>query len=231
MPDSTTPQNSLKQLMDFIESQAATLKNHSLINYITNSSIDPSDRIKFAPSMLYYIMGFRDIIRSIQRNEPDTTIEKYINIYCQEDQAHWVWYLNDLKKLNLINNISVIDFCDYVWDRKRFSGRRVLYRIIAICESNTNPIYLLTVILLFESVGIIFLSATHRLSIDLCQEESLKYFGRKHYHEELNHTGLPHHLINEGIEDKVLDHCKVISLIMVKEYHNLFDNWFEDCVI
>ena len=61
------------------------------------------DALIFAPSMSYFVLGFRDILELAKRPNPKTELDFSINVHCEEDKEHWKWFLGDIQKLGYLN--------------------------------------------------------------------------------------------------------------------------------
>lgn len=89
----------MQRILEQIEKHRAELPNQPLFRFLSDEAIDGATRLSFTPSMLYYLMGFKDVLRLLERPESNQKLHRYINAYCGEDADHWRWYLTDLCKL------------------------------------------------------------------------------------------------------------------------------------
>ncbi|MGH2708106.1 MAG: hypothetical protein ACRDJK_07400, partial [Actinomycetota bacterium] len=89
----------MRDVLERIKQRRKMLGDRPLFKFLSDESIEPHVRLSFTPAMLYYLMGFKDVLATLAVNEPQTKYDRQINAYCVEDAEHWRWFLSDLEKL------------------------------------------------------------------------------------------------------------------------------------
>ena len=70
----------MQQILTFIENQKQEFVKLPLFAFMQDKSIDPKQRLSFAPCMAHFIMSFSDLNKYVFRaNEPANKIQKIIN--------------------------------------------------------------------------------------------------------------------------------------------------------
>ena len=221
----------MKNILDRIELMKDKLVKGKLFVSLSNDSISPEIRLSFSPSMLYYLMGFKDVLSALSIENPKTEFDKMINAYCVEDAEHWRWYLQDLEKLGYNINSwgkNIPDFCNNVWSKETEINRKTIFALIKYANSTNDPLVKLTLIQIFEATGVLFIGYTRKAAIAMGKDDDLLYFGRVHYEEEFGHTVQSNDLTNYIISEE----SRVIAMQAIEElencYSKLFDMWCEN---
>ena len=78
----------MMRIIDVIERKKTALIEGKLFKWLSDDTINGFDRLSFSPSMLYYLMGFKDVLAHLLRHNPKNELERHINAYCGEDAEH-----------------------------------------------------------------------------------------------------------------------------------------------
>lgn len=220
----------MQEIVDLIEAQKANLAEGHLFTWLSDEAVDGHRRLAFAPAMLYYLMGFKDVLAELKRENPKGPIEQSINAYCGEDAEHWRWYLTDLEKLGFDLRTwgdTIPQWCDEVWSEDTLVNRRTISRLIHYAKLNRDPLFAMTLIFVFEATGVVFIGHTRKAAIAMGMDERLAYFGRIHFEEEFGHSVQAHDLSHEEVSDEVYAlAARAISELFV-DYSALFNCWYE----
>lgn len=181
----------MKHVLSSIKHQQEKLSQTPLFLWLKDDTIDGYERLSFSPSMMYYLMGFKDVLSALHRPHPKTDIDTHINAYCDEDAEHWRWYLSDLQKLGYTLSSwgqSIPTFCNAVWSPETEINRQTIFKLVNYANSSSDPLLAVTLIMVFEATGVVFIGHTLKAATSIGMDETLKYFGRRHYEEEFGHS-------------------------------------------
>lgn len=213
-----------------IDAERATLQDGPLFGWLSDESIDGYRRLSFLPSLLYYLMGFKDVLAALARDEPRGRLEEHINAYCKEDADHWRWYLTDLEKLGFDLNTwgkTVPEWCNEVWGPATEINRKTIFHLINYAMANRDPLYQLALILVFEATGVVFIGHTRKAAIALGQDEELQYLGRKHFEEEAAHSVKPEDLAHFELSPEQFESISSMVATLFVDYRELFICWYD----
>lgn len=220
----------MKTIIDRIAEEKARLATGKLFRWLSDESVPGAQRLNFAPSMLYYLMGFKDVLEALYRPDPQGDLDHAINAYCGEDAEHWRWYLEDLEKLGFHLETwggSIRAWCNEVWSPATRPNRQTIFRLVRHATACDDPLYAMSLILVFEATGVVFIGHTRKAAVALGMDDELKYFGRIHYEEEFGHSvqarELLVHELDEGLRPRIL----VMVTELFADYRQLFDCWYE----
>ncbi len=150
-----------------------------------------TDKFGFVPNMLFFVLGFKDILRMMQVADPKTPLQQEINIHCDEDMDHWRWYLHDLEMLGF-KHVAYPDqpfaFYSQVWGEACNVPRDVIYQIIHEIKSQKSEITSLVLIELLEAAFGAFIQAFYGTLERSGLYNDLLYFGKNHVDKELAHS-------------------------------------------
>ncbi len=89
----------MRTIIKKIDMRKSALEHSRFIEWLEREDVPCDEKLSFAPAMAFFIMGFRDILFSLKRSNPNTWVEKMVNQHCDEDVDHWRWYAQDLERL------------------------------------------------------------------------------------------------------------------------------------
>lgn len=213
-----------------IDDERTSLADGPLFQWLSDESIDGYRRLSFLPSLLYYLMGFKDVLAMLARDDANSTLEKHINAYCKEDADHWRWYLTDLEKLGFDLNAwgsTVPDWCNEVWSPATEINRTTIFHLINYAMSNRDPLHQLSLILVFEATGVVFIGHTRKAAIALGQDEELQYLGREHFQEEASHSVKPADVAHLELSPEQYENIRAMISVLFNDYRALFTCWYE----
>jgi hypothetical protein len=215
----------MKRILRLIEGARESLPANPLFVLLSDEDVDGHDRLSWAPAMLYYLMGFKDVLGALARTRPESDLDRKINAYCIEDAEHWRWYLEDLEKLGFSIEswgADVPALCNEVWSEALKPNRATIFSLIHYARLATDPLLALTLIQIFEATGVVFIGHTRKAAIAAGMDDTLKYFGRVHYEEEFSHT-----VQSQDLEDYSLSAESMRTAeAAVRELFVLFDEMF-----
>lgn len=220
----------MKRILDQVAAYRARVAQGPLFAWLGDESIDGHRRLSFSPCMLYYLMGFKDVLGALYRDDPRTSIERAINAYCGEDAEHWRWYLDDLHKLGFSLTTwgqDIPSFCNEVWSPATEENRKAIFKLVASANACRDPLYAMCLIFVFEATGVVFIGHTRKAAVALGMDEQLAYFGRLHYEEEFGHSVQAEHLAGEQLSAEVYPLARDMVDDLFACYDRLFTVWYE----
>ena len=194
----------MKNVLQLIELRQREIAGHDLLKQMKNAELLPERRLSFAPKMLYFLMGFKDILAQIYRNNPKTTLDKMVNAYCEEDGHHWLWYLSDLEKLGhgiCVWGDNIPEMCKTIWSPSLKANRDLIFSFLYHSRRDPSAETALALIGVLEATGIEFLKASLTAAEAMKMVNELQYFGKTHYEEELGHSVQPVDLESIRVEE------------------------------
>lgn len=225
----------MKSINQYIELKSQNLAENPFCKWLTEGSKNLSsyqDVFCFSPNMLYFILGFKDILSHLEYQNPKTEIEKYINLHCFEDKNHWMWYLQDLKTLGYSESIqNWSEFIKNIWNDENKPTRDLVYLSIYYIKKFNNPIASLTLIECMESAFGVFMNCLNKRLDKSELYKNLHYFGETHHIQETNHT-LGHWIEDTNSPLSITNHHEIIDEIQVESIQkaqmlNMVDEIFQ----
>lgn len=219
----------MKEVLREIEIQKEILNATKFAKRLTDLELR-HDVLAFAPSMSYFVLGFRDILELAKRKNPKSALDFAINAHCEEDKEHWKWFLNDIQNLGYLNGSS-FEFVSRIWSDQENIPRRMVYLVTYLIQKESDPKMILAVIECLEAAFAVFIEKLRPQLILRNVYESLMYFGQRH------DLGEQSHALGSWIDDSPADDLllsiemsedeRAYAITMVKEVFTHFNNMFE----
>jgi len=212
----------MEEVLALIEKKKQELAKSGLFEFMRDQSIDPRQRLAFAPCIAHFAMSFGELNQSIFREEPtNDPLQAMVNNHTYEDDHHWLWFLADLEQLGIDKSLKFSEALNFVWSEQIKASRLVTYQIFryAFGASSITKLAILEVI---EATGNVFLSATASIAEELrsLTKKELLYFGCFHLDVETGHTtGTPD--VEQSIKNIPL------SIESRQELFEIVENLFE----
>lgn len=221
----------MHRIINIIEKKKTVLAEGNLFKWLSDDSVNGYERLSFSPSMLYYLMGFKDVLNTLLRKNPQNMLENHINAYCGEDAEHWRWYLRDLETLEYSINTwgkNIPEWCNNVWGNQVQPNRQTIFHLINYAMLSDDPLFSITLIMIFEATGVVFIGHTRKAAIAIGMDDKLKYFGKVHYEEEFGHTVQAKDFENYKMSDETFALAVPMIEKLFSDYDMLFDCWYEN---
>jgi hypothetical protein len=180
----------MREVLAFIEQKKREFAQLPLFQYMQDKSIDPLERLSFAPCVAPFVMNFGELNRYVFREEPtDDRVQAIINKHTYEDDHHWVWLLEDLEKLGFDRSRKFSDTLRFLWSEETKASRLLSYELYRY-TFQASAIKRLIVIEAIETTGNVFLSASSRVirELDPLSSKEYRYFGSGHLIVDTGHT-------------------------------------------
>jgi hypothetical protein len=210
----------MQEVLSLIEKKKHELEQLPLLKFMANDEIEPLQRLAWVPCLAPFAMNFGDLNKYVLRQELTTNkIQQIINIHTYEDDHHWIWFLEDIKKLGLDHSIPFSDSLRFMWSNETHKTRLMFYKIGLLYTLNTEPILRLCISLAIEATGHVILYRTAQIAKMLTEHSKLKYryFGYSHFDVETGHP-----MGTENVEDFIHTYEAVFAA-----FTEMFHEWME----
>jgi hypothetical protein len=180
----------MKDVLALVEEKKQEFARLPFFEFIQEKSIDPRQRLVFAPCIAPLVMGFGELNKDVLREEPTTnSLQKIINKHTYEDDFHWQWFLQDLQNLGLDQSLNISDALRFIWGDKTKVARQLVYELYRY-SFQAEPIQKLVVILVVEATGNVMFSASTPATQELkaMSSKDYQYFGKHHLVVDYAHT-------------------------------------------
>lgn len=182
----------MKEVLELIEEKKKEFASLPLLQYLVDETIDPLERVAWAPFFAPFAMMFKDINAYALRKEPtNDPIQKMINRHSYEDGRHWRWYLNDIEKLGINDdfNLNFSETLDFLWGEGTEKTRQLCYNLFALCLFEEDLIVKLAVIECIEATGNTALPYFVELGdqLEKVTKQKCRYFSKYHLQVETGH--------------------------------------------
>ncbi|QLE42120.1 hypothetical protein FD723_17970 [Nostoc sp. C052] len=192
----------MQEVLALIEKKKQEYAQLPLFDFMQNKSINPRQRLAWAPCAAHFIMNFGELNKYFLRVEPtNDPIQVLINKHTYEDDHHWLWFLEDLKNLELDKSLNFSDALKFLWSEETKNARWLNYQLYRY-TSNATPIQKIVIIEVLEATGNIMFSTAAEVGkeIKAITQKSCRYFADFHLNVETGHiTG------TSGIEQFLQD--------------------------
>jgi hypothetical protein len=228
----------MKKVIALIEEKSKNLARNPFCRRLRDQnahSISAQDALSFTPNMLFFVMGFQDILDQLEYAKPTDEIQKAINHHCEEDRNHWVWYLQDLKTLGFDhptpgNGLS--DLAKNLWHLNNRPTRELVYLCIHLIKKYDSPAVSMVIILCLEASFGVFISTLENFLANTPFYQKLFYFGQTHHDSELSH-----HLHSDKDQNYIqkisLEESEFLEMVFIvqkifDQFELVFKAWLND---
>lgn len=180
----------MKEVLALIEQKKQEFAQLPLFEFMLDRSINPIERLSFAPCVAPFVMNFGELNKYVFRKEPtNDNVQAIINKHTYEDDHHWVWLLEDLDKLGFDESRKFSDTLKFLWSEETSRSRRLSHELYRY-TFQASSVHKLIVIEAIETTGNVFLSASSRVikELDPFGRQEYRYFGSGHLIVDADHT-------------------------------------------
>ncbi len=228
----------MQRIVDKIERESLKLENSELCLWLRNNEASHEDRLSFTPSMLFFVLGFKDILNVMSTPNPKTEIEIELNIHCEEDLDHWKWYLQDLETMGFIPESwggSMNNMFQQIWGDKNSDVRNFVYTIIHHVKKHNNPLISMVMIEYLEAAFAVFIRHIRVPINKMGLYEKLSYFGKIHVEKEESHShgswvdgqrSQTSGQINHTLDDSTFRQANLLLDELSVKMLQVFDTWY-----
>lgn len=190
----------MQQILALIEQKKQEFAQVPLFKFMQDQSINPRQRLAWAPCAAHFIMNFGELNKYFLRVEPtNDPIQTLINKHTYEDDHHWLWFLEDLKNLEFDKSVNFSEALKFLWSEETKNARCLNYQLYRY-TSQATPIQKIIVIEVTESTGNIMFSTASEIGkeIKVITQNPCRYFADFHLNVETGHmtslSGIEHFL-------------------------------------
>ncbi|TVP60297.1 MAG: hypothetical protein EA343_17745 [Nodularia sp. (in: Bacteria)] len=220
----------MKEVLELIEKRKQEFAQLPLFKFMQDKSIDPMQRLAWAPCLAPFSMGFGQLNRLDFRKEPtNNPIQLIINKHTYEDDHHWKWFLEDLEKLGLNHSMKFSAALDFFWGEETQKTRQICHQI-ALHTFQAEPIVVLAAIEAIEATGNVALSLTAQVAEELQQDtkQNYRYFGQHHLCVETGHAVGTDNLQHFVEELQLTEEQKTKAFELVEKVFEVFSGSMEE---
>lgn len=175
-----------------IENHKSHLADHSFCRRLRSTESADKSIFNFVPHMTFFVLGFRDLLEYLRVPFPSNPVEFMLNEHCTEDSDHWLWFLQDLEKLQLSARAwggpRVADALELIWSPQNAVIRRQIYDIVIMINNCKSAQEKLVIVECLEAAFAAFIENLNVLTKRMGIYQKLVYFGEHHYDKESEHT-------------------------------------------
>ncbi|GAB1543308.1 hypothetical protein NUACC21_59820 [Scytonema sp. NUACC21] len=217
----------MQEVIALIQNHKQDFAQLPLFNFMQDKTIDPRQRLSFAPCMAHFIMSFSDLNKYIFRdNKSKNELQKIINEHSNEDSKHWSWYITDLDKLGFNQDGNFTQALKFLWSEETKITRQISYQVSAYTWQ-ADPIIKVAAIESLEAMGHVFFSMSLPIAVELQKmtKKEYVYFGNVHLQVETGHTmGTPE--VEDFITDIELTNAqRQEAFDVVEKTFKIFSEW------
>ena len=214
----------MKEVLAHIEKKKQEFARLPLFEYMRDTSIDPRQRLAWAPCAAPFIMGFGHLNKYVLRQEPtNDPIQAIINKHTYEDDHHWLWFLEDIQTLGFEKNLTFTDALKFIWGEQTKTSHLVTFQL-SNYAFQANTLQKLIHVEEMEVTGNVMFSVAAEVGREIKESQSGKclYFADFHLNVETGHaTG------TAGIENLIeniplTDENRIEGLELVNKGFQLF---------
>lgn len=192
----------MKRIIDYCEERRTKAdREHPFIRWLRNENVSVEDRLRsWLPHLSIFAFAFKDLNNLLMQYPVEEAMKderkRIINEHGHQDGTHWIWYLNDMRKLGLNKTMTYTDTVNFMWDDDRERDRLFFYQVAGLLDEAQDPLLRYCIIAPLEFFAHLLFDETAKLGSRYAEETDiyLEYLG-------LSHAGVePGGLINEKHE-------------------------------
>jgi len=180
----------MQEVLALIEKKNQEYALLPLFEFLEDKTIDPRQRLSFAPCIAHFIMSFGDLNKYVFREKQVVSkVQDIINEHTYEDDHHWPWFVTDLEKLGFNPQMNFTQVLRYLWSEQSKVSRQLSYQLSAY-TLQAEPIIKIAAIEAIEATGYVLFSRTAKVASELTQitDQKYTYFGDFHFNLESGHA-------------------------------------------
>ncbi|MBH8556042.1 hypothetical protein I8751_27625 [Nostocaceae cyanobacterium CENA357] len=179
----------MQDIFTVIENKKQEFAQLPLFHFMQDKSIDPRQRLAWAPCAAPFIMNFGELNKYFLRVEPtNDPLQALINKHTYEDDHHWLWFLEDLKNLEIDKSMKFSDALRFLWSAETKNARWLNYQLYQYTLQATS-LQKLIVIEVTEATGNVMFSTAAKIGKEIKEitQKECRYFADFHLDVETGH--------------------------------------------
>ncbi len=180
----------MKEVLELIEEKKQEFAQLKFFEFLQDKSRSPQERLVWVPCFAPITMGFNDLLKYHFRQEPTSNkIQELINKHTYEEESHYLWFLEDLEKIECNNLMKFSDFLEFIWSNELSKTRLACYQVM-LNTFQASPFVVLASIEAIEATSNIIFTHTTQVTQELQEitKQTYCFFGKSHFDAEINHT-------------------------------------------
>lgn len=159
----------MQQVLRHIERCTAQQVDNPLITWLSDESVPAEDRLmRWLPCAAPWVFGFMDLNGRLLRYPADEAsrdpYKRAINAHLDEDANHWVFYVQDLRRLRLDRSLPFTEVLRFLWGEDTPGQRTAVYRLAALAARAADPLLRYSLVLALESLAHLVFETLRRVS-------------------------------------------------------------------
>ncbi|MDY7224780.1 hypothetical protein [Hyalangium rubrum] len=182
----------MNRVLEYLEQKRQELEQLPFILFVQDRSIDPWQRLSFAPCLAPMTMGFADLmvygLRDVDSKDPD---QQTLNAHTVVDDQHWRYLLQDLETLGMNAPMNFSGALEQLWGKHCGQTRNLIYTTMALARGAT-PIIRLVTLEAIEVAADVGFSKFRQVGQEIAAKTGKKliYFGQSHQDVEDEHEAM-----------------------------------------
>jgi hypothetical protein len=213
--------STMRTVLEAVDRKALEFSQARLFEFLQDESIDPRERLAFAPSVAHFVMTFADLYALVLRDEPARDRhQELVNAHAREDGGHWRWFLADLDTLSRDPSLRLSDALRLIWSEGTKKMRMLSYHMCRL-GFGADSLRKLVLVHCIEATGKVTVKHVAKVGKQIATRtgKRLLYFGEHHFATESDHT-----LEEEGVR-RALEETPLEPLV-ARELCSLVDESF-----
>lgn len=223
----------MKAILALIEQKKQEFAQLPLFEFMQDQSIDPRQRLIWAPCAAPFIMSFGELNKYVFREEPtEDPIQKMINRHTYEDARHWLWFLEDLQRLGLNKQMQFSDALQFLWSEETRAARWLTYQLSRLTWQAT-PMQKLVVVEVTEATGNVMFSVAAKVAqeITTITQKDYIYFGDFHLDVETGHTTGSPEIESMLAQLELTEENRQEAVALVEEVFGVFEQMMHQLLV
>lgn len=222
----------MQNFMKYKAERSEALNHHPFVAWLRDTNVGPERKFDFAPSMVWFIMAFRDMNLWVLRfdQHADEHFRSILNGNTEEDETHSALFVEEWEKLGLDAKLGWTASDTLSWmfvspDLEPFRRYQVDFIRLAI-DDEGDPMLRFAHSEAGEACGHVFFRASVAPAEELTAitGEEYRYFGRYHLDRELGHVIESEDEFERQTLDPVRD---AATLELGRRMFDIFDGIFD----
>ncbi|MBD2450030.1 hypothetical protein H6G76_23275 [Nostoc sp. FACHB-152] len=158
----------MKDIIKYIKNQENKFLQLKFFQVLTNSGIDPIQRLSLLPYLTDLAMSFQDLNHDLLNDGLNSHIgPETVNSYSVEDGSYWRGYLKYLETLEINQVMQSSDYLKFMGSNKTLKTRRLANSLIAKCRYENDILLKIVIIAAIDASGSPAIRAIAKISEEL----------------------------------------------------------------
>ena len=180
----------MSRVLDYIDRKREDIAQLPFLLFVQDRSIDPRQRLGFAPCLAPLAMGFSDFMAlGLRDASSKDELQQVLNKHTQVDDRHWEFFVHDLKALGFTEQgINLSEAVLFLWGAHCVKTRQLTYALMGMTRK-ASPIMRLVILQSIEVISDTGFRLFREVGTEFTQKtgQMLMYFGQHHQDVEDEH--------------------------------------------